>query len=220
MITSSASARESSACSRSFIEANSRISSVPIFAKACMYACPVNFVLYTFFQTLKSSLEHDLLLTCYMLTSFILLYLITSELCFIENHFSSRTHLTYQFLIHVLLHVERNSALSLRPYHIEFDTHLESLLFTSFLSSPRQKMQHLDVPQNNAVRTAKDGVLCKAEYVSKIIVITPIIFFMYYSLKSANTIILKCVSTFSLSRINELIISEEWTKSSLHFIPL
>ena len=60
------------------------------------------------------------------------LYLITSELCFIENHFSSRTHLTYQFLIHVLLHVERNSALSLRPYHIEFDTHLESLLFHIF----------------------------------------------------------------------------------------
>ena len=67
-----------------------------------------------------------------MLTSFILLYLITSELCFIENHFSSRMHLTYQFLIHVLLHVERNSALSLRPYHIEFDTHLESLLFHIF----------------------------------------------------------------------------------------
>ena len=163
-----------------------------------MYACPVNFVLYTFFQTLKSSLEHDLLLTCYMLTSFILLYLITSELCFIENHFSSRTHLTYQFLIHVLLHVERNSALSLRPYHIEFDTHLESLLFhIFFFRHPVRKCNTWMSLKNNAVRTAKDGVLCKAEYVSKIIVITPIIFFMYYSLKSANTIILKCVSTFS-----------------------
>ena len=135
--------------------------------------------------------------------------------------FSSRTHLTYQFLIHVLLHVERNSALSLRPYHIEFDTHLESLLFhIFFFRHPVRKCNTWMSLKNNAVRTAKDGVLCKAEYVSKIIVITPIIFFMYYSLKSANTIILKCVSTFSLSRINELIISEEWTKSSLRFIPL
>ena len=162
-----------------------------------MYACPVNFVLYTFFQTLKSSLEHDLLLTCYMLTSFILLYLITSELCFIENHFSSRTHLTYQFLIHVLLHVERNSALSLRPYHIEFDTHLESLFSHLFFRHPVRKCNTWMSSKNNAVRTAKDGVLCKAEYVSKIIVITPS-FSSCIILKSANTIILKCVSTFSL----------------------
>ena len=82
-----------------------------------------------------------------MLTSFILLYLITSELCFIENHFSSRMHLTYQFLIHVLLHVERNSALSLRPYHIEFDTHLESLFFTSFSFVTPSENATLGCPQ-------------------------------------------------------------------------
>ena len=141
-----------------------------------------------------------------MLTSFILLYLITPELCFIEKPFFFTHALTYQFLIHVLLHAERNSALSFLPYHIEFGTHLESLLFhIFFFRHPTRKRNTWMSLKNNAVRTAKDGVLCKAEYVSKIIVITPIILFMYYSLKSANTIILKCVSTFSLSRINELL---------------
>ena len=109
-----------------------------------MYACPVNFVLYTFFQTLKS-LEHDLLLTCYMLTSFILLYLITSELCFIEKPFFFTHALNISILIHVLLHVERNSALSLRPYHIEFDTHLESLLFHIFSFVTPSENATLDV---------------------------------------------------------------------------
>ncbi|ACM11412.1 conserved hypothetical protein [Bacillus cereus Q1] len=150
MITSSASARESSACSRSFIEANSRISSVPIFAKACMYACPVNFcAVYVFpdikifsgTRSLTNLLYTDIIHPPMFNSSRALPYKITTLF--------SHKHLTYQFLIRVPLLPERNNALVLLSYrHIRFGTHQESPLFSHPVLSPLHlRKQQLDALQ-------------------------------------------------------------------------
>ena len=121
-------------------------------------------------------------------------------------------HLTYQFLIHVLLHVERNSALSLRPYHIEFDTHLESLLFHIFSFVTPSENATLGCPSKQRSPNCQRWCTMQSRICKQNNSDNTDHFLHVLLLKSANTIILKCVSTFSpLSRINELIISEEWT---------